>query len=72
MSTIRLTKLKTEGRLTPGDQVQHDGLGTCEIVTIHDKHTIDVRRVLSDTYHRLSGLYFGADARVVQPAGVPA
>ncbi|ASI70506.1 hypothetical protein BA022_08360 [Diaphorobacter nitroreducens] len=63
--TLRLVRLAREGALSSGDRVATRRLGECEVVRIHTPHSIEVRAVVSGEHYLLSGLSFGADARVI-------
>lgn len=42
MSTMKLEKLKTEGKLQTGDYISTEQLGRCRVATIESTHTITV------------------------------
>lgn len=50
---VRLVRLKREGALGAGDLVALRRLGTCKVITVESTHTITVRALETDTYHRL-------------------
>ena len=55
---------------TIGDYILTEQLGEVEVIRVRDFGTYDVRRLASDTYYRITGLY-GATWRAVgkyQPA----
>ncbi len=69
--TLRLVKLAREGALSAGDRVATRRLGECEVTRIHTPYSIEVHATASGQHYLLSGLYFGADARVIStPATV--
>lgn len=63
--TLRLVRLAREGALSPGDLVATRRLGECEVARIHTRYSIEVRSMATGQHYLLSGLDFGADARVV-------
>ena len=63
---IKLVRLANEGRLACGDLVETQRLGVCEVVLIHDTHTLDVKAT-SGQHYRLTGLSFRG-ARLSRPA----
>ena len=64
LGVIRLVRLKREGALGRGDLVATRRLGTCEVVTIETTHTLTVRALDNHTHYRISGIDFGASARL--------
>jgi hypothetical protein len=69
--TLRLVRLAREGSLRPGDLVATQRLGECQVVRIHTPHSIEVRCTASGGHYLLSGMWFGADARVIAMADAP-
>lgn len=69
--TLRLVRLAREGALSRSDLVATQRLGECEVVHIHTAHSVEVRCTTSGEHFLLSGLWFGADARVVPTADLP-
>lgn len=69
--TLRLVRLAREGALSPGDLVATRRLGECEVARIHTPCSIEVRSMATGEHYLLSGLDFGADARVVPMSAQP-
>lgn len=61
---IRLVRLKREGVLGRGDLVATRRLGTCEVVAISSAYSLMVRALDNHTHYRISGIDFGAGARL--------
>ena len=62
--TLRLVRIAREGHLGHGDLVATRRLGECQVVRIHTPHAIEVRCIASGEHYLLSGICFGADARL--------
>lgn len=71
LGTLRLVRLACEGSLRCGDLVATQRLGECQVVRIHTPHSIEVRCTASGERYLLSGMWFGADARLVTLTDVP-
>jgi len=69
--TLRVVRLAREGALSPGDLVATRRLGECEVARIHSHYSIEVRSLATAEHYLLSGLDFGADARVVPLSDTP-
>ncbi len=63
MCDLKLGKLKKEGVLQRGDPVSSPRLGACHVESIDSLNTITVKNQAGKLY-RLSGLSFGANARM--------
>lgn len=66
--TLHLVRLAREGALRPGDLVVTQRLGECEVTSIHSPHSIEVRDPSTGRHYLISGVDFGADARVTETA----
>jgi len=62
---VRLVRLAREGALSTGDLVATQRLGECEVARVHTAHSIEVRALATGQHYLISGLDFGAHARVV-------